>query len=405
MPWETLEGDAGTTWRDLSRQLGVHKSAISLGDSEPSSTNRSLKRTLTEEGADDEDDRAKEIRAERIEAWKNAQQGRKKYAIVSHADVKTSHDVQRWFEKQKAHQFMGKAAESHRVFVFSADTFGKEDAEPWKVTSETKDLKMMLEFMSRQTGPCDVLLSFDGRNVADRVAMGTAMANTRNLCELWVAFKSTKRLGRRVAWASDSKEIGWLSLPVPRTSLAIKERGDDTAEWGESTHDTVYSGVAPVPWDGLPMISAADKARVMGVRISASTPDQSEVPVPPSKIFDTDRGMPLYWAERKSVMFWQDILWAIDARQVIDLSPGSGSVGRACLRDGIQYVALCRTESHSAWVGNVLDREACELTVTNNTPLFEQDLASMLEKHFKEVLEQQKQQGEAEDKEPDEDSA
>ena len=193
-----------------------------------------------------------------------------------------------------------------------------------------------------------------------------------------------------------------MSLPVPRTSLRVKERGEDTAEWGESTHDTVYSGVLPVPWDGLPMISAADKARVLGVRVKGSTPDQSEVPVPPPRIFDADRGMPLYWAERKPVQFWEDILWAIDAQQVIDLSPGSASVGRACLRAGIQYLALCRTESHQAWVSNILDREACELIVTNNTPLFEQDLATMLQKHFKEVLEQQEQQNNAEDKDPDE---
>ena len=266
-------------------------------------------------------------------------------------------------------------------------------------------MDMMLNFMTHQTGPCDVLLAFDGRNATDRTTVADAMASTRNLCEIWVAYRSTKRLGRRVAWASDSKEIGWMSLPVPRTSLRVKERGEDTAEWGESTHDTVYSGVAPVPWDGLPMISAADKARVLGVRVSGSTPDQSEVPTPAPKIFDTDRGMPLYWAERKSVAFWQDVLWAIDAAQVVDLSPGSGSVGRACLREGIQYVGLCRTESHAVWVGNVLDREACELTVTNNTPLFEQDLATMLQKHFKEVLDQQKQQGDAEDKEPEEDDA
>ena len=94
LPWETLEGDAGTTWRDLSRQLGVHKSAISLGDSEPNSTNRSLKRTLTEEAVEDDDERTKEIRQEHMEAWKNAQWNRKKYATTS-ADVKNHHDVQK----------------------------------------------------------------------------------------------------------------------------------------------------------------------------------------------------------------------------------------------------------------------------------------------------------------------
>jgi hypothetical protein len=39
-------------------------------------------------------------------------------------------------------------------------------------------------------------------------------------------------------------------------------------------------------------------------------------------------------------------------------------------------------------VGNILDREACELVVKNQSPLFEQDLASMLRKHFQEVLAQ-----------------
>ena len=99
-------------------------------------------------------------------------------------------------------------------------------------------------------------------------------------------------------------------MPVPRTALAIKERGDDTACWGEATHDTVYSGVDAVPWDGLPM------ARVMGPRVSASTSDEGEVPVPDPKIFDTERGLPLYWAERKPVAFWEDILWCLDVARV-----------------------------------------------------------------------------------------
>ena len=216
---------------------------------------------------------------------------------------------------------------------------------------------------------------------------------------MWVTYKCTRRLGRRVAWASDTREVGWISLPVPRTALAIKERGDVAAGWAETTHDTVYSGVAPVPWDGLPMISVDDKARVLGVRGG----DDSEAPTPTSKIFDCDRGMPLYWSERKPVEFWEDILWSLDAQQLVDLSPGSGGVGRACLRAGIQYVALCRTEGHATWIGNVLDREACELIVTNHTPLFEQDLATMLKTHFQEVFEQLDQQRNADSDKDDDD--
>ena len=402
-----LEDEAGKAWRDVVRQLGIHKATVSISEDggPPSASHRSLKRVLTEEGVADEDDREVEMKKERAEAWKNAQLNRKKLATVCHAPIKTAADIQKLFERQKAaFQFNGKAGESHRVFVFSCDTSGPEGSEPWKNTSETKELSTWLEFMQNQKGPCDVLLSFDGRNGVDRKTLAKEMEKTRNGCEVWVTYKSTKRLGRRVAWASDSREVGWISFPVPRTSIPIKERSEESAEWAESTHDSVYSGVAPVPWDGLPMISASDKARVFGMRISGSTPDESEVTKPPSKIFDSDRGMPLYWAERKPVEFWEDMLWSVDAQMVVDLSPGSGSVGRACLRSGLQYLAVCRTESHAAWVSNILDREACDLIVTNNSPLFEQDLATMIEKHFKDILEQIGQQKNAEDKEIEEET-
>ena len=83
------------------------------------------------------------------------------------------------------------------------------------------------------------------------------------------------------------------------------------------------------------------------------------------------------------------------------LSSGSASVGRACLRAGIQYVALCRNEAHASWVGNILDRESCELIVKSHSPLFEEDLASMVKKHFEDVLEQLEEQRKVHDKEPD----
>ena len=144
---------------------------------------------------------------------------------------------------------------------------------------------------------------------------------------------------------------------------------------------------------------------MMGIKNSASTPGQVEVPVPDREIFDADAGMPLYWAERKPVAFWKHILWYLQANQVVDLSPGSGSVGRACLRSGIQYVACCHTDAHASWVGNILDREACEIVVTNGSPLFEQDLATMLKKHFQDVLTQLEEQANAEDKDPDAEGA
>ena len=114
---------------------------------------------------------------------------------------------------------------------------------------------------------------------------------------------------------------------------------------------------------------------------SASTP-------PPENVVRADHGVPLFWQEKKPVMLWEDILTSLDAKMVVDLSPGSGGAGRACLRKSIPYVAACRTDAHRTWLGNVLDREACELIATNESPLFETDLAELIKTHFQDVLDQ-----------------
>ena len=44
-------------------------------------------------------------------------------------------------------------------------------------------------------------------------------------------------------------------------------------------------------WGQLPSISLADKAKVM---------NGASLPVPDSKVFDTDIGCPLYWQEIKT---------------------------------------------------------------------------------------------------------
>ena len=56
-------------------------------------------------------------------------------------------------------------------------------------------------------------------------------------------------------------------------------------------------------------------------------------------------------------------------------------------------------------MGNILDREACEIVVTNGSPLFEQDLATLLKKHFQDVLMQLEEQANAEDKDPEAENA
>ena len=78
----------------------------------------------------------------------------------------------------------------------------------------------------------------------------------------------------------------------------------------------------------------------------------------------------------------------LDAKMVVDLSPGSGAVGRACLRRSIPYVAACGSDKHRTWLGNALDLEACELITTERSPLFETDLSELIKTHYQDVLEQ-----------------
>ncbi len=65
---------------------------------------------------------------------------------ICHAFEKQERRAERWFETQggPAYNFTGKAGETHRVFVFSADTHGIEsDDKPWiNPAAADKDLSL-----------------------------------------------------------------------------------------------------------------------------------------------------------------------------------------------------------------------------------------------------------------------
>ena len=86
-------------------------------------------------------------------------------------------------------------------------------------------------------------------------------------------------------------------------------------------------------------------------------------------------------------MSWYDVfLEEINAGLVIDLSPGSGAMARACLNQGIQYVGICRTERHCSWLTNILNKAAVECIARNDSPLYQQDLASNISAHFNDII-------------------
>ena len=63
-------------------------------------------------------------------------------------------------------------------------------------------------------------------------------------------------------------------------------------------------------------------------------------------------------------------------------------MARACLDDGIQYIGVCRSQQHSSLLVNILNRASVESTVRQGTALYEQDLASCINDHFKELIDE-----------------
>ena len=107
-----------------------------------------------------------------------------------------------------------------------------------------------LAFMCSQTAANDVLLACDGRSRACRSKLEKTMEPFRNLNELLVVYSPTPRLGRRVSFASDNREVILISLPMNRTQLPTHERNSFNKLGEGSTHDSAYMGVPPAPLAG-----------------------------------------------------------------------------------------------------------------------------------------------------------
>ena len=80
-------------------------------------------------------------------------------------------------------------------------------------------------------------------------------------------------------------------------------------------------------------------------------------------------------------------------------------MARACLDKGIQYIGVSRTQSHSSWLANILNRASVESTVRQGTALYEQDLATCLKAHFEELIDELHAQDAAVSDEEDEKDA
>ena len=95
-------------------------------------------------------------------------------------------------------------------------------------TVQAVDISPIMEFMTRQIGPSDVPLSFDGRYVADRKYIGSFMEAARHVCELRIVYAPTDELvselrGHWIARNSIGSISQFPAQPFPPKSDQVKQ--------------------------------------------------------------------------------------------------------------------------------------------------------------------------------------
>ena len=132
----------------------------------------------------------------------------------------------------------------------------------------------------------------------------------------------------------------------------VKERKDFNDNGEVDSHDASYSGIIPRSRQSLPLMTAHERDQIVGAS-----------PSPAAGLFNVaERGHPFSWKEKKPISWFDRLLDDISAGLVIDFTPGSGALARACLEKGIQYVGITRKSVHASWLINVLNRAAVECT-------------------------------------------
>lgn len=98
--------------------------------------------------------------------------------------------------------------QAHRLFVWSGDVFAESQDSPWSKPPAWSDTaRAAVEFIVAQKGPSDTHLFCDGRSRACRRELEALTETDRHVSEIWVVYKPTHRLGRRVSFASDNREV------------------------------------------------------------------------------------------------------------------------------------------------------------------------------------------------------
>ena len=394
-------------WIDLARQMITMGGAVTLESKVPvtlesKAPDLETESSKTPEDAKDIEDEKQARLLEQENTRTKATEARRKLVNFYIPKAWTQKELTATYESSKAHKWSdGKATESHRLFIYSADLLEEDtskDGKPWVQTPAwTPAGEECVKFIqSKARGAADLSVFFDGRSSEQckLALLQHHVKNDRNRAQGTITYGPTTRLGKIMPFGSDNTETYFLSLPAPRSSFPLKKRyegyGDAVGEY--TTHDMSYSGVVPMSWASMPPVVQGDKAKILGENAGISDG---------SRVFDTSLSQPLLWQERKPVDFWRSFFVNLDVQMIIDCTPGSGTAARAALELQIPYCGLARNEHHANFLGKVLDKRALKLMQTEGNFMFQdKQLADCISSHYQDDMDVLLEQDNANDTEP-----
>jgi hypothetical protein len=219
---------------------------------------------------------------------------------------------------------------------------------------------------------------FDGRCRLSRHVAEHALSSAGvNIEELWIVYKSSDPK-KRTTMGSKTKETCLAVVPGGRGRMQVKERNKVFNAAGEtSTFDTTFTAVPPTRVSDLRRISIEDKEKLF--------PSSTQASACPGH-WTRSSGVPVFWNESKSMDFWTNWIRTWDLGVVVDLSPGSGALAAAAMKQSVQYVGVCQSTAHQVWLANALNKVAVEMVADAKSPLFISDIAKSLKTTFADLF-------------------
>ena len=227
--------------------------------------------------------------------------------------------------------------------------------------------------------------------------------------EMWITYQGNTAPNRGPSWrvrrtsfSAMNREAGVIVLPCAHTKLTTSDRTFGAGAGESSTHYSTYTGVPIKSVASMPRIAVDDKAAILGIKEAdeirnalLSTDDDDDDD-------DDDASVPMFFQESKSEEFFMQLIEDLSLGAIADLTPGAGALAIASLKAGCQYCGFVKSAQHYTWLSNVIDRSALCVIVEQQSPLFHGDLASHIEKHFSDVIEDENARIQAVDAEKDE---